>query len=261
MPDSTQPIRRSRVTAALFVSAMLFSSSAFSVEEAVVGADGKLQAEGLVTPYREIKLAVESEGVIVETPVEEGDRVTRGQLLGRLDDRQATLRERAYRAISEKRRSDLQSLQKLFTEKVASRNDLEKAEVDASTAETDLETVSMELEKRRIFSPIDGFVLRRLKDVGESIQRLESYAELIDTSRVTVVVYLPAEHIQRVKEGDSASVTIPLVRTEPFAGKVEMVDPVVDPGAGIFRAKITVPNEDGVIITGTRAQVVIEPRA
>jgi len=258
MPDPTRPIR---FIAALCLSTALFSAAAVSVEEAVVGADGKLQAEGLVTPYREIKLAVESEGVIVETPVEEGDRVTRGQLLGRLDDRQAVLRERAYRAVSEKRRGDLESLKKLFAEKIASRNDLEKAEVEANTAAADLETAAMELEKRRISSPIDGFVLRRYKDVGESIQRLENYAELIDTSRVTVVVYLPAEHIQRVKAGDTARVSIPLVRTEPFGGTVEMVDPVVDPGAGIFRAKITVPNEDGAIITGTRAQVVIEPRA
>jgi RND family efflux transporter MFP subunit len=230
-------------------------------EDATIGSDGSISTEGLLTPYREIKLAVESDGVIIETPVEEGDKVSRGQVLGRLDDRQAVLRERAFRAVSEKRQGDLASLKKLFNEKVASRNDVEKAQVEADTASAELESAKMELEKRHITSPIDGFILRRYKDVGESIQRLENYAELIDTSRVSVIVYLPAEHIHRVKEGNSAQVQIPLLRPEPFTGTVEMVDPVVDPGAGIFRAKIVVPNEDGSIVTGTRARVVIAPAA
>lgn len=230
-----------------------------SDESVVLGNRGELEAQGLVTPYREIKLAVESDGVVTETSVQEGDRVEAGQILGRLDDRRAVLAERVAGSVAEKRRADLVSLRKLFDSKVASRNDLEKAQVEADSAAADLEAARLELEKRRISSPVSGFVLRRLKDPGESIQRLETFAEIIDMSKVSVILYLPAEHIHRVQAGQRASVYIPLVREQPFAGVVEMVDPVVDPGAGIFRAKIVVPNEDGKIISGTRSRVVIEP--
>lgn len=218
---------------------------------------GGVRSEGLVTPYREIKLAVETDGVVIERLVKEGERVSQGQPLGRLDDRRAALAERLSRAVAEKRQADLASLQKLFSEKVASRNDLEKAQVEAESAVAELEAARIELEKRRIVSPIDGYVLRLAKQVGESIERLQTFAEIVDTSKAHVILYLPAGEIHTVKVGQKALVTIPLVRPEPFEGFVEMVDPVVDPAAGIFRAKVVVPNAEGAIITGTRSQVVI----
>jgi membrane fusion protein (multidrug efflux system) len=218
---------------------------------------GGVRSEGLVTPYREIKLAVETDGVVIETLIKEGERVKQGQPLGRLDDRRAALAERLSRAVAEKRQADLASLQKLFQEKVASRNDLEKAQVEAESALAELEAARIEVEKRRIVSPIDGHVLRLAKEVGESIERLQTFAEIVDTSKAHVILYLPAGEIHTVKVGQKALVTIPLVRPEPFEGFVEMVDPVVDPAAGIFRAKVVVPNAEGAIITGTRSQVVI----
>jgi RND family efflux transporter MFP subunit len=242
----------------LLSAAALALSSAGADEAASAGLPGNtVRSEGLVTPYREIKLAVETDGVVVETPVKEGERVTQGQVVGRLDDRRAALAEKLARAVADKRQADLSSLTKLYGEKVASRNDLEKAKVDAESAVAELEASRLELEKRRIVSPIDGFLLRVVKDVGESIERLQTFAEIVDTSKASVILYLPAAEIHKVKSGQKALVTIPLVRPEPFEGYVEMVDPVIDPGAGIFRAKVVVPNPDGTIVTGTRSQVAI----
>ena len=217
-----------------------------------------LRATGLVLPAQQVELAANSDGVIREILVKEGETVTAGQVLGRLDSAREALEVDLSRAIMEKRATDLASAESLFTEKIFSKNQVEDRRIEAKVAETQYQLAQQRLEERSIRAPFAGLVLRLHKQRGASLHSLERFAEVADLSQVLVTLYLDAANLLRVKPGQAAEVTIPLVGPEKFTGVVDMVDPVVDPASGQFRAKVRVANAGRQIRTGTKANVVFQ---
>ena len=217
-----------------------------------------LRSSGLVLPYQQVELAANSDGVVREILVKEGATVTNGQVLAQLDATREALDVDLSRAIMEKRVADLAAAEALFNEKIFSKNQVDDRRLDAKVAETQHQAARQRLQDRSIRAPFAGLVLRLYKQRGASLHSLERFAEMADLSQVLVTLYLDAANLLRVQPGQTAAVTIPLVGPETFHGVVDMVDPVVDPASGQFRAKVLVDNSARKIRTGTRANVVIQ---
>jgi len=223
------------------------------------GADApqRLEATGLVMPFRKVDLAANSEGVIKEILVREGGAVTGGQVLARLDAAREKIEVEYTKLVMEKRESDGASAKDLFQQKILSKNQWEEKGIDAKVAETQYRLAQQALEAKEIKAPFAGLVVRLHKEQGESIRNLEPFAELVSLERVYVALYLEAPNLQRIKLGQHAEVNIPACGEQRFTGVVEIVDPVVDPASGLFRVKVAVENPDGRIRTGTKATVVL----
>ena len=181
-----------------------------------------------------------------------------GQVLAQLESAREALDVDLSKVIMEKRVADLAAAEALFNEKIFSKNQVDDRRLDAKVAETQHQAAQQRFQERSIRAPFAGLVLRLFKQRGASLHSLERFAEVADLSRVVVTLYLDAANLQRLKPGQTAEVTIPLVGTKPFPGVVDVVDPVVDPATGQFRVKVLVDNSARQIWTGTRASVVIQ---
>ena len=222
-----------------------------------VGAE-PVRSTGLVLPYQQVELAANSEGVIKEILVKEGDSIAAGQVLAQLESARETLDVDLSRVIMDKRVADLAAADSLFNEKIFSKNQVADRRLDAKVSETQYQAAQQRLLDRSIRAPFAGLVLRLFKQRGASLHSLERVAEVADLSQVVVTLYLDSANLHRVKRGQAAEVSIPLVGEKSFAGVVDVVDPVVDPATGQFRVKVLVDNSDHQIWTGTRASVVIQ---
>ena len=217
-----------------------------------------VRSTGLVLPYQQVELAANSDGVIREILVKEGDSIVAGQVLAQLESAREALDVDLSKVIMEKRVADLAAAEALFNEKIFSKNQVDDRRLDAKVAETQHQAAQQRFQERSIRAPFAGLVLRLFKQRGASLHSLERFADVADLSRVVVTLYLDAANLQRLKPGQTAEVTIPLVGTKPFPGVVDVVDPVVDPATGQFRVKVLVDNSARQIWTGTRASVVIQ---
>jgi len=217
-----------------------------------------VRSTGLVLPYQQVELAANSDGVIREILVKEGDSIAAGQVLAQLESAREALDVDLSKVIMEKREADLAAAEALFNEKIFSKNQVDDRRLDAKVAETQHQAAKQRFQERSIRAPFAGLVLRLFKQRGASLHSLERFAEVADLSRVVVTLYLDAANLQRIKPGQTAEVTIPLVGTKSFSGVVDVVDPVVDPATGQFRVKVLVDNSARQIWTGTRASVVIQ---
>ena len=222
-----------------------------------------LHTTGLVLPYQQVDLAVALDGVVTDVLVKEGDAITNGQVIARLDSPRETLEVDYQKAILEKRIADLAAAESLFNEKIFSKNQLDERRIEAKLAETQYLLAQQTLQDRSIRAPLTGIVLHLHKQRGAvlhggSLHNLEHIADVADLSQVVVTLYLDAANLLRVKPGQVAEVTVPLLGAETFTGVVDVVDPVVDPASGQFRAKVVVNNPARKIRTGTRANVVIQ---
>jgi multidrug efflux pump subunit AcrA (membrane-fusion protein) len=73
-----------------------------------------------------------------------------------------------------------------------------------------------------------------------------------------VDTFLEGEWIGKINAATLASVAIPSLGIEKISAKIIMIDPVVDPGSGLFRVRLLIPNPNMSIRSGLPAKVRFE---
>ncbi len=227
----------------------------------------------VIMPNDDVRLSAQAEGLIVAYPHKEGDRVKKGDILVEMDDRAekvqlANAEAALRRAVAEKIKAekDFERIKSLYDEHIASDKQfleatyaLEQAQAGFSQAQQAVEMASLQLSYRTIRSPIDGIFFKKIKSVGEVLQRLEVAARVIDDSSLDMMVYVSPQYFGLFQIGDRVDIQL---LDGPHMGKivealVDYVDPLIDPASGTFRVKLLVePSMD--VYSGLGALLLID---
>jgi len=203
----------------------------------------RVVAEGRLTTYPGAEVVVGSEvaGTIVSLPVTEKQSVRKGQLIAeiRADDLRAQLAEAEARVAetdAEIRLADAERerAQSLFSQQVdtASRRDKAVRDLEVSTARrTTALAVATRLEaeiaKRRIVAPIDGVVIVRHVDAGESIDARAAIVTIADLTQVRVEAEVDEYDAGRLVIGSPVGVTAEGFDGRRWRGTVEEIPDTV----------------------------------
>jgi RND family efflux transporter MFP subunit len=218
-------------------------------------------ASGPIVVENQVEVAAQREGVVVQTFVEPGTRVRKGQLLAKLDDRQIVAdlqgaRARTasteadlnnWKAEAKVLESDLQRASKMWDAQLITQEQFEHARFKAEADQWDVKRVEqlllnardtersleLELEKTRVTAPFDGVVARRYIRVGQTVTRDERLIWVTATGPLRVRFTLPSKFLQQMKIGQRVAITVadgnPALE---HSGRVIQVSPVVDPASG-----------------------------
>ena len=212
--------------------------------------------EGTSQPRERITISSPVEEVVEEVLVEEGDSVSKGDVLAKLLSRKQELAAKKLDNLISKARFEYEAVKDLYEKKIESRaNYLEKKailggfEVDKLMAENDV-------SDRLIKSPSDGVIVYRLIDPGESAEKVKALFELIDVSSLQLVFFLSTEHLDLFELGDHVGVEFPELKTN-LSGKavLKFIDPQVDSRSGLFRLRFEFDNKDAKIKPGVRVRM------
>ena len=212
--------------------------------------------EGTSQPRERITISSPVEEVVEEVLVEEGDSVSKGDVLAKLLSRKQELAAKKLDNLISKARFEYEAVKDLYEKKIESRaNYLEKKailggfEVDKLMAENDV-------SDRLIKSPSDGVIVYRLIDPGESAEKVKALFELIDVSSLQLVFFLSTEHLDSFELGDHVGVEFPELKNN-LSGKavLKFIDPQVDSRSGLFRLKFEFDNKDAKIKPGVRVRM------
>jgi membrane fusion protein (multidrug efflux system) len=231
----------------------LFAGLVAAAAEERAGASVAL--EGLVTPELLVELASPSEGLVQRVLVREGDEIEEGTAIAELFSEEEKIRLRLAELQSRKLNEDLNAMKRLYKENAASRDDYTRAMLSAEQAAAERDLALIRMQERTIVSPTSGYVRRLLKDSGESVRRLETFAEIANLGRMHVTVFVPAEHLGHLPRGSPALVYPGGEDDQPLAAEVELADPVLDPGGEVFRVKLLVREPGERLKAGTRVKV------
>jgi HlyD family secretion protein len=162
----------------------------------------RVVAEGRVVAYpgARVEVGTDLAGTLVRVYVRENQAVRKGELLAELrsDDHRAALAEaraRVAEADAEIRlaESDLGRARTLWNEAVGSLQTLDRAERDLQTATARRATAAATadrlaavLAKTRILSPIDGIVIARDAEPGETLEAGRTIASIADLTKLRV---------------------------------------------------------------------------
>jgi RND family efflux transporter MFP subunit len=234
------------------------------VREARPGeAQTELSAAGYVSSRRRSVIAPQVPGRLVEVAVEEGDAVEKGQVLARLDDRDARVgaararaeleaasqRLIAAQATATRARSDLGRAERLAEAGVVTRASLEEAQAGASASSAEeqaaraqltalrraVEAAELQLSHTVVRAPFSGTVVRKLADEGAVLapaaleqENIGGIVELVDLGALEVEAEVSEEQLPRIELGKPALVFLDAYPDQAFRAKVRSIRPAID---------------------------------
>jgi membrane fusion protein, multidrug efflux system len=217
-----------------------------------------LVSNGTVESEGQADLVPETTGTVIAIKAEEGDVVRKGQVLAVIDN--ASLDAALARAEAElaKAQAELSKIQTLHGQGVVSDRDLQDAEFAEAAALTALAEARSTQGHTRLVSPINGTVAVRQIEYGEVAGGQLAF-QVVDLSRLRVVIRLPERDLQRLAVGQSAVLTSVYDDEATVPAHVERIAPTVDPLSGTVRVTVTLDEpEAGVLRPGQFVSVRIE---
>ncbi len=239
--------------------------------EATVTATGSLQA---VTT---VEVGTQVSGVIASLYADFNSTVHRNQVIARLDTTllYAALQDarsglQRVTALQRQANAERERARSLFARELISRAELEQAEASASVAEANTSSARAQVERAEINlryaiirSPVDGIVLSRDVDPGQTVAASLSAPTLFiiaeDLREMRVQAAVDEADIGRVRDGQTASFTVDAYPDTVFTGVVEQVrlQPIVTQNVVTYDVILRVRNPDLRLMPGMTANLAI----
>ena len=242
------------------------------VENVTVAAAGALETgplvSGALSAEKQATLRAEVAGAVLSTHVEAGERVTRGQLLARIDDtaiRDQFLSARSGLTTAQTNADfaarELDRMETLLKAGAISERDAEqarRANVAAQSALADARarlSLAQELvNDTQLRAPFDGTVSDRQVSAGDIVQPGSAMFTIIDPSTMRLEAAVPAEQLSAVRIGAPVSFTVSGYPGRAFSGRVTRVNPVADPVTRQVRIFASIPNAGRALVGGLFAE-------
>lgn len=183
----------------------------------------------------EAQVVARTSGVLLELLVEEGDRVTAGQVLARIDPARPRLEVERADALLRKLEAELARSKELFERKLVAADVYEKIRFDVDTQRAVYRMAKLELSYTDITAPISGVVAQRAAKVGNLIQLNSSVFRIVDTARLEATLNVPEREIGTLRVGAPVELRMDALPGQAFVGRIDRISPVVDSGSGTFR--------------------------
>lgn len=203
--------------------------------------DQTYPAEGVVESVRQSVLAAQIAGRIVEMRVDAGQAVTKGQVLARIDEREAAQAVAASEATiaraeadSINARASLERTRRLVGQKFVSQAALDKAQADFDAAQAML-TASRAGSQQSvaarshtvIVAPFSGIVAARHIELGEMAAPGKPILTLFDPKDLRVLATVPQARLAEIRLHASATIEFPSIKERVKARQV-VVLPAAD---------------------------------
>ena len=196
-------------------------------------------------------------GEVVELLAEEGDLVTQGQPLARLDGERLRLEMLASRAELEQSRKELARYGDLAERGLVSTAMFEGLKYDAAALEATYELKKLNYEYSTIRAPISGIVSTRDIKLGQNIAANATAFRVTDNSKLVAYLQIPQGELVKFAAGHSASVEVDSAPGVGFPATIARISPTIDTRNGTFRATAYVDNSDGALVPGMFARFTI----
>jgi HlyD family secretion protein len=251
-----------------------------------------VQATGALEAVTTVDVGTQVSGLVQDMYADFNQIVKKGQVIARLDPSLIQTQIEQRRASVVRAEADLERLKvsiadaqrkleqakAMWDKQLIPRDQLETAEINVKTleaqiksseagltqAKADLNAQEVNLKHTVIESPIDGIVISRSVDPGQTVAASMNapvlYQIAADLTKMQVLANIDEADVGRMRPGQHVSFRVDAYPTDRFSGTVEQVrlQPTVVQNVVVYSTVIAVPNPELKLKPGMTAQVEIE---
>ena len=237
-----------------------------------------VSATGTLGAVRTVQVGTQVSGQIAALYVDFNDHVKKGQLIARIDpvlqqaavqDAQAGLAK--AQAVYTQTQLDYERSKKLHDQQIATdaeynvaQSSYAQAQASLTSAKINLERAKQNLAYTNIYSPIDGVVVERAMDVGQTVAASFSAPQLFvianDLSRMQILASVDESDIGKIESGQPVTFTVQSFPERTFTGTVDQVrlNSTTLNNVVSYTAVVSVSNGDGKLLPGMTASVKLQ---
>jgi len=208
-----------------------------------------LEAIGTASAAQGTDLAVEMGGTVQEVNFKSNDKVKKGQLLLKIDDRSERADLEAANAGLDLAETNLKRARELAQRGVSATSNLEQAEASAQEARASVAKLQAVLEKKRLVAPFDGVVGIPQVELGQYAATGTTFATLQDRDHMRVDFTLAEQQARQAMVGQAVEVTTE-DGTLDLKGKITGVEPKIDANSRLVTLRAEVANDDERLTPG-----------
>jgi RND family efflux transporter MFP subunit len=217
----------------LFIDTKLFAAESFKIE-------------GITESYQDSVLSPITGGIVFDIKKKEGDFVKQGDVILELAHKEQSLAVQTLGLDYERNRKLYEKTKSVSTE------ELQKKELDFKLAQ-------VELEKRIITAPFDGYITKIHRKLGEYSDPEQPLVRLVDPRTCRLIAHIDYSKALALKPGMVFPVIIQENRSPVrFEGRIEYISPVIDASSGLREIKVLFDNADLKIHPGITAFLILE---
>jgi len=149
----------------------------------------------------------------------------------------------------------LQSKRAIYNSAIQNAKNL-RASIQAS--EATMKLAGRQLRDTEIRAPFDGFVQKRLVNMGELVKTQMPVMAIVRLDPLKVTAEIPEKMAPWIHPGQDVDLKVDAYQDRTFTGKVSRISPAVNTSTRAFPFEALVPNTDAVLKPGTFARVHIE---
>lgn len=205
-------------------------------------------ATGAVEPVHWARVGPAVRARVTAVLAEEGARVTEGETLARLDDRQTRSMADEAEARARFASEDLARTRALVSRDIAARATLERAERDARAARAVADAAIQRLDDFLVRAPTDGVVLRRDVEAGEVVDTPASLFWIGEPRPLRITAEVDEEDIARIAIGQRVLLRADAFGGQVLAAEVAQITPKGDTTRKSYRVRLALPDDTPLMI-------------
>lgn len=219
-----------------------------------------IHSAGILMSEDELKLSFKTGGIIASVRVREGDKVKKGDVLAVLNLSEINAQVSLARTAYDKAMRDYGRANNLYTDSVATLEQLQNALSALSAARSNLEIARFNLRHSEITAPSDGIILKQIARASELVS--PGYPIFLFGSSGKswkVKCTLSDRDLVKVNRGDSASIAFDAWPGIKFQAVVDQIGEIANPSTGTYDVEMLLEDQGYRLASGFIAGVDIFP--
>lgn len=216
-----------------------------------------LELQGNVTTKDLMVLTPEYNGILTNVTVKEGQRVSKGQMLAKIDDGGLSQQLAQQQIQTDLAQTTYERQKRLWDEKIGSEIQFLQAK---STYEAQVEAVNQlqqQIAKTVVKAPFSGTIDEIITEQGSVVAAGQTQLmRLVNLDNMYIETEVPERYVNNVTKGKNVEVLFPVLG-KTFNAKVRQTSSVINPANRTFRAEVAIPNKEKQIKPNLTARLKI----
>lgn len=221
--------------------------------------DDEIFVSGTLLGNESVQIQPETQGKIVGIYFSEGQRVSKGQLLVKLND--AELQASLKKAVAQAKLAAEKEarLKKLLEINGVSREEYENALNQWQSLQADIESIQAKLDETEIRAPFSGTIGLRSASVGSFVSPTSTIATLEQLDQVKLDISIPEKYADIATVGSELDFMVE-GNSQTYKARIYAIDPKIDEDTRSLKLRGICANPSGVLHAGAFAKVKLQLR-
>ncbi|RTY89345.1 efflux RND transporter periplasmic adaptor subunit [Flavobacterium sp. GT3R68] len=205
-----------------------------------------LDIQGNIDTKQNLIIYPQYSGILTTLNVTSGQKVTKGQVLGRIDDGGLSQQVAQLETQLALAKTTFERQKRLWDQKIGSEIQYLQAQTNMISQQKAVSQIKAQLSKTAVIAPFTGIIDEVLIEKGQVVSPGQGLMRIVNLNNMYVSTSVPETYINKLKVGTAVDVFITSLGKN-YVGKIRQIGSNINPENRSFNIEVTVPNTENLL--------------